>query len=142
MAQRELTLKEVMSNECFGYEVWMLTETYNRLATQRIEDQDRVLANAMIESFCIHARILIDFFNGRRGVKAEEVTRKTYKPFSSGQVRHELIFKLNNQIAHITRKRTFVASEKIGPADRKELFDAIVSELQIFMTHLKPEYRS
>jgi hypothetical protein len=137
---KEQKLKEVMSNEHFGYEVGMLTETYKRLATLRIEDP--ILANALIESFCIHARILIDFFNGRRGVKAKEVTLETYQPFQSGQVRQALTEKLNTQIAHLTLKRTSVASEKIGPDDRKELFDAIMAELQIFMMHLKKEYRS
>jgi hypothetical protein len=133
---KEQKLKEIMSNDQFGYEVWMLTETYRRLATQRLEDQDRVLANAMIESFCIHARILIDFFYGRGGVKAKEVTLKTYHPFQSGKISKALTEKLNTQIAHLTLKRTSVGSEKIGPADRTELFDAIMAELQIFKKHL------
>ena len=94
-APKEQKLKEIMSEHQFGYEVWMLTETYNRLATRRIEDEDRVLANAMIDSFCIHARILIDFFNGRGGVRAKEVTLKTYQPFQSGQVSKTLTEKLN-----------------------------------------------
>ena len=96
----------------------------------------------MIESFCIHARILIDFFNGRGGVKAKEVTLKTYQPFRSGRVSKTLTEKLNTQISHLTLKITSVYSEKIGPVDRKELFDAIMAELQIFKTHLKKEYRS
>ena len=37
-APKEQKLKEIMSDQQFGYEVWMLTETYNRLATGRIEE--------------------------------------------------------------------------------------------------------
>ena len=32
--------------------------------------QDQVIVNALIDTFCIHARQLTDFFNNRQGVRA------------------------------------------------------------------------
>src|SRR4051812_15520321 len=54
--------------------------------------------NAYIESFAIHARSLICFFNGKHGSDAADYTLG-YMPFAHGPIRKRLVDKLNQQIA-------------------------------------------
>jgi hypothetical protein len=119
------------------YEGGMLAETHARLKARTYDDP--VVVNALIESFCIHARGLIDFFNGRKGVKASSFTEPTYKPFPNGQISSGLIQKLNTQIVHLTLKRT--TTDKIDDDDRDELLVGITAELNNFVKHLTKEYR-
>jgi hypothetical protein len=53
------------------YEIWMLEQTYTRLR------DDEVIKNAIIESFCVHARNLLEFF----WKEAPKYTQN-YVPFS------------------------------------------------------------
>jgi hypothetical protein len=46
------------------YEIWMLFEIYGLLEGGV---QNTVVRNALIASFCIHARALIEFFNDKKG---------------------------------------------------------------------------
>ena len=121
------------------YEFWMLIETRNALATGV---EDRVIRNALIESFCVHARGLVGFFLDRDGAKASEFTDANYAPFKNGRIAQSLLVKINTQIMHITFSRTTDPGKKIGLADREELFTAVVSELSNFLRHAKPEYQA
>jgi len=50
-------------HEHLPYEIDMLRSTYHRLANLPNIDTD--IRNALIESFCVHARALLDFFSNR-----------------------------------------------------------------------------
>lgn len=103
---------------------------------------ERVVAFALIESFCIHARGLIEFFEDRRG--ARKYTDTAYVPFSGGNKtrRTQLKRKLNNQVAHVMEGRTSDQAQKVGPADQSELLALLDAELLHFRAHLLPEYAS
>ena len=118
------------------YEMDMLNATYSRIG----KVSDPVIANAVIESFGLHARALMEFFEKKRG--ARFYAGDSYKPFDgSGKSRREiLVKKLNNQIAHLLDGRTAKLAEKIGPDDQRDLHALITAEYAKFMGCLKPEY--
>lgn len=62
MSSTDTTKLDFFLTVSLPYELWMLDETFKRL-NEPLTDQ--VIANALIESFCIHARQLIDFFENR-----------------------------------------------------------------------------
>ena len=119
------------------YELWMLQSSYLRLAKCRLEP---VIANALIESFCIHARLLIEFFSNQQGCRAEEFTGGVYMAVHLGSLRKEVV-KLNTQIAHLTRARTTIPDEKIGPVDRLKWLKALEREAGNFSVHLAPQFK-
>jgi hypothetical protein len=135
MAAHELT--ELFERHLL-YEIWMLLETHKRLESPV---SDVVIGNALIESFCIHARALIDFFNDRKGAKASSFALPTYVRFPAGSIPVDLVTKLNTQIAHLTHNRTSDPTQKIDHVARRDLLVKIVAELTNFLQHLKPEYR-
>lgn len=125
--------------EHLRYDVDMLEGTF-RLLNELIGDV--IIGNALNESFCIHARGLIEFLtNHNKGVIAASFTDDQYAPFRSGRVSKALVDKLNTQIAHLTLKRTLDDTEKIGPADRQEIIAKIRLALDEFERHLKPELK-
>jgi hypothetical protein len=117
----------------------MLFETRTRLIAGV---NDVVLRNALIESFCIHARSLIDFFNDRKGAKASDFTEPTYVPFPNGPIADTLVTKLSTQIAHLTLNRTADPQKKIDHTAREELTTKLAAELVNFFGNLKPEYQA
>lgn len=119
------------------YELDMLAGTFAKLEQGAA---DTIVRNALIESFCIHARSLIDFFNNEQGVHASVFTADSYVPFSQGKIRSVLSEKLNTQIAHLTLRRTSDSARKIDDVARRELLDGLASALRDFTQHLKPEY--
>jgi hypothetical protein len=102
---------------------------------------DDVLRNALIESFCIHARTLIDFFNNKQAGVSRFIDG-AFVPFSNGKVAAALTTKLNAQIAHLTMERTAKGIDKIGDAERQELLDKIMPEVVAFGRSLKGRYHS
>jgi len=139
MAKPTATQLHEILREHLPYELDMLQFTFERLLWNDIVQDD--LRNALIESFCIHARSLIDFFNNKQGVWASEFVDSTYVSFRGGKVKRTLIAKLNTQIAHVTLERTADPHKKIGAVERQELFDKIRLALAEFEQHLKPEFK-
>jgi hypothetical protein len=135
MAER--ATPEEIFEEHLHYEIDMLVATFERLPAV----SDSAMANALIESFCIHARNLHDFFLGRRGAKAETFATAAYKAYIAGAISSDLDRKLNTQIAHLSEARTSDPAEKIGPADRLELLATLLAEVHNFAKHLQPQYQ-
>jgi len=140
---KETKLVEVIETH-LPYEIGMLVFTAKLLETMQpgnLPENEAAVRNALIESFCIHARNLIDFLLGKRkGVRAKAVT-DNYKPFASGRIDKALTQKIEDQIAHITLGRTSDPNEKIDGRIRAKLLRAIATELTAFRTCLKPQYR-
>ena len=117
----------------YAYELDMLEETYS------LGREAQITLNAYIESFCIHARNLIEFFrdDGRQYVET------SYTPFAATKSRIDKLNRmLNNQIAHLDiKKRTVDDDEKISANIRYELLELLGKESGEFRKHLKPEYR-
>jgi hypothetical protein len=120
------------------YEIAMMRLTHEALFGGAVR-RGTVCYNACIESFAIHARALIDFFNGRKGGDAADYTRG-YTPFVGGQVRKTLTDKLNQQIAHITEKRVNSDEEKLNTQDIQDLRLLLDAEIASFVRCLLPTY--
>lgn len=119
----------------------MLGETYSRL---RQPQTDQVVVNALIESFCIHARLLLEFFGSEghpEAVKAREFTGGEYQPAYMAAVSKTLRKKLHQQIAHLSESRTDLSDEKIGATDRTLLHTVLLQEFVHFSSMLLPEFK-
>jgi hypothetical protein len=115
-----------------NYEIWMLEETNKK------HHDDDVIKNALIESFCVHARNLFELF-------AEEALLYTqnYRPFSHITKRkHKAILaKLNVHIARVKfQGRTTNDADKINASNREEMVNILSDEIKAFKSHLRPEY--
>jgi hypothetical protein len=125
------------------YEIKMLQMTYGLLGVPWYSGW---VGNALIESFCVHARALIDFFEKRRPETDEQVcachfTDNSYQPFPSGKVDGPLRGKLQAQIAHLSYQRAKDDDDKIGPEDRKTLLTLINREIDHFAAHLRSPFK-
>jgi hypothetical protein len=117
----------------YNYELYMLANTY------RLLEDNLVQQNALIESFCIHARNLIEFFRG----DGRQYVETTYTPFAASKSRIKKLNPiLNHQIAHLdVNNRTAKNSDKISDKNRFELITILNTETVEFQKHLKESYR-
>lgn len=122
------------------YELDMLFGLYEQLQRPA---SNAVCGNALIESFCLHARQLIDFFDNQQGLHAEQFTSSGYEPLPHQTlgITPTVKRKLNTQIAHLTEQRTDDSDAKIGPRDRTQLRDGLQKALRHFEAHLKSPFR-
>jgi hypothetical protein len=97
--------------------------------------------NALIETFCIHARNLHEFFQGSRAdtAKANTFADEKYKPHPNDQARKILI--AIKQISHLTEQRTSELKEKVSSADRAQLYSSLIAEADNFTRHSQPHLR-
>jgi hypothetical protein len=130
----------------YGYELDMLQKTYAYLAHGK-HAGDEVAENALIESFCIHARALIEFF-GRKSVdgryRADSYTNANYTELPiDEETLKKLRRKLNKQIAHLDspHERTSDPTEKIGRCERDQLLTILKEQSEEFSDSLKAGYR-
>ena len=141
MSARDPAELEFALKRTFYYELWMMGETLARLAQpEKIPDQ--VFANALIESFCTHARSLLEFFGcwGRGpSVKAKEYFNGTYQAQQTLAISEDLLKKLHEQIAHMSGSRH--QAVKINPADRVTLYNALYDEALHFQSLFPPGER-
>ncbi len=121
------------------YELGMLIETFRLLQVRAIAGTPLgdIINNALIKSFCIHARNLHEFFACKRHVTACHFT-KAYQP--AGLTRDHVL-KLNNQIAHIGQGRTADTSLKINGNDRKVMLQKILAQRRIFVGCLEDRWK-
>lgn len=122
----------------FLYAAWMLNGTRDRIESGHA---DVVIRNALIKSFCITARGLVDFFEGKKGAPKTVFTDETYVRWVHGEVPGNLITKVGYQIAHLTSRRTTVAEDKINRAAQQRIYEPLAAEIANFRKHLKTEYR-
>jgi hypothetical protein len=125
------------------YEVQMLGETLRKLQERDFDDQWD--ANALIESFCVHARNLNEFFmeDGRHWdlLKASSFTDTGYRRPRKTRRRAALFKKIDRQIAHLTKRRTSGVRNKIDDRQRATMFAPLYADLRNFDLHLKPALR-
>lgn len=136
MAKINATDQDILGHH-LPYEFEMLQGTYLALENG---GHDTFIANALIESFCIHARQLIEFFSNQQGRRAKEFTGGTYAAAHLGSL-GDTATKLNTQIAHLTGQRTTDGTKKIGAADRRKLLTALEREAQNFAARLAPAFQ-
>jgi hypothetical protein len=119
------------------YEIEMLFATQQRLQQG---ESDRIVRNALIESFCVHARNLIDFLRGKRsGVTAKAVTHD-YKPFVKGEIDKKCRHMIEEQITQLGYGRTANPEQQINGHVQIVLARALAEELIEFQRHVRPGY--
>ncbi len=127
------------------YEVDMFYRTYNFLD---VPAWSPGLANAIIESFCVHARNLIEFFDQESATPGQARSNYMgakhfcdgYIPWTKGGPSNDLRGRLNRQISHLTYDRTSKEEEKIGRKERAKLVELIERELEVFGGCLRKPY--
>jgi hypothetical protein len=121
--------------EHLPYEIKMLVATYARLVNRRPED-DQFLTNVFVESFCLHARNLLEFFEkgGKsKGVVPQNYARPDYKCLHPR--RHSV--EINQQISHLIFGGRFATSDgKIGERERLEILETVRTELAHFRQYI------
>jgi hypothetical protein len=129
-----------------NYEIEQMVASLQMLGSVKVPEGwqpqaawQKALNNALMESFCVHARVLFEFFNKKKG--ARQYTEAAYKPFK-GVDTSTWVRMLNNQVAHLLEGRTADDNLKIGDQHRIDMLHALSDELEVFRKVLKPEYRS
>ena len=147
MAQKRLNQttegKMLVFTDHVMYEIKMLQMTYGFL---EVPWYSGWVGNALIESFCVHARALIEFFAKTKSQTDEQVcachfTDNSYRSFENGKVSGPLWGKLQAQIAHLSYQRTKDNEDKVSPEDRKALLKLLNKEIDHFAAHLKSPFK-
>jgi hypothetical protein len=138
-SEEHLTIRDQLMREHVPYEIAMLRATLDALSAV---EWPPLFRNILIESFAIHARVLIDFFNGKGGSDAKHFVNATYVPFAAGKVPDRLTRKLNQQVAHITERRVSGATDKLNGEDMIELRVLLDAEIAEFLRRMTPHYRA
>jgi hypothetical protein len=108
-------------------------------------------ANAFIESFCVHARNLLDFFHNTKYTDQSQ-TRLTATHFVApesefakkrpfGQDIGTLYGKLHAQILHMGERSTPIEG-KVSPEERQKLFSFIEKDWTSFYSEMIPSLRA
>jgi hypothetical protein len=92
---------EAFFSEHFPYEIGMMRYAYEKMMIGNFDQGDN---NAMIETFCIHARNIIELFKTHDSCDFDP--RYFVKPdfrINTQFIKDGLLSKINNQISHLTR---------------------------------------
>jgi hypothetical protein len=120
------------------YERWMMRES---LEAARRGAPTRFQQNLHVEGLALHARNLIEFLkNGDScGFNPTDFTTAAFsvKPTF---IRSTLVDKINQQIEHLTTKRTKKRKEKFDEPDWVETVHAVEKEFKRWIANLKPEW--
>jgi hypothetical protein len=98
--------------------------------TNKTRHDDEVIKNALIESFCLHARNLFEFFFE----EAPQYTRN-HRPFShiTTSKRKGILKKLNVHVTHVkSQGRATNDADKINDRERAEMLNILSDEIKEF----------
>ena len=134
MSNSERNLQEFLGDH-LPYEINMLRSTFTCLSLGVFTG---ALQNALIESYAIHARNLLEFFcRDSNAWPVTELCDVSYTPMARPQ---SLFRKISSQIAHLTGNRTTDQSKKLNATDPYVL-EAIENEIERFSRHLRGDLR-
>ncbi|MGJ5135703.1 hypothetical protein [Bradyrhizobium oligotrophicum] len=139
-------LKEIISHH-IPYEVRMMRQTYVMLSDgSACLWLSQTIINALIESFSIHARSLIEFFSGKDSPSggmayAKHFAKDGYEPCSEDGPGVSFKHKLNAQIAHPSYWRTSNDEEKLSAKDRAALMQFVEGELVRLSSTMKENFK-
>jgi hypothetical protein len=126
-------LKEFL-HEHLPYEIDMFRWTYIQLQIPA----PVMLRNALIESFCIHSRNLLEFFSGsHQAWPVTDFCDAHFTPLDKSRCQSPLT-RISNQIAHLGKSRTSDPNRKINVTD-PAIANLIEPEIGRFIKHLRPE---
>jgi hypothetical protein len=139
-----------IKNRHLPYEINMLRGTFKQL--KQIDDNggvpkeapiaQKVVRNALIEAFCIHARSLIDFLTNRSDPKAGDgATAAEFAPNFTSDLDvsvdplKSIRTKLNKEIFHLTKKRPDTGQFDVS-TDGIELLRLLEADIKRFQSEL------
>lgn len=130
-------LKEEFFTEHLPYELTMLRATYDLARATKPAAEH----NAMVESFLLHARNLIEFFKDRPSCDFDPrmFTVASYQ-LNKDFVADALVAKINRQTAHLTAKRISQSADELGPRDWALILRALEEETSRFVKALTSDY--
>jgi hypothetical protein len=123
--------------EHLPYEFSMLEHTFQRLH----QVQEPADWNAFLESFCIHARNVKDFFIGDRGAANNGVIANDLISFVNLRIPNALtgtFQRLNEQITHMSRHRPTDGNAKFTRAHAEKVMAWLRPQLEKFLNDLSP----
>jgi hypothetical protein len=124
--------------EHYLYEVNMMRATFAALQQR----QPQHLGNALIESFALHARILMDFYlpkaRGDDAIAAHFTATGCFVGHATAGMPPELRQKINKQITHLTYAR--VNASKLNQRDRLILLRLVELDHAAFTLAVSPEF--
>jgi hypothetical protein len=126
--------------EHLPYEISMMRGSIEVLSTPLL---GTFATNAFIETFCLHARNLIEFFRNKEGCEfdPQDFTTAAFE-VKTAFIGNGPLQWINKQVSHLTKGRTKDPAEKINTADIAEMNRAIEAEIERFLRHLTPERRA
>jgi hypothetical protein len=130
-------LKEEFFTQHLPYEIDMLRATYEFARASRSAPEHE----ALVESFLMHARNLIEFFQDRPSCDFDPrmFTGGSYQ-LNKDFIADQVLPRINRQISHLTVKRTSHDTEKLGPRDWALILGALEEEINRFTKALTREY--
>lgn len=133
-------------DEHLPYEIQMLNFTFAALCIAP-NVLGTLPVNALIGSFSIYARNLIDFFteqtvSPKQYAGAKHYVGASWRAFDGQDIKGEPFYgKLNNQTAHLTYSRVRDPTKKIGPADINRIKQLLDEEVRRFVEALPEKWR-
>jgi hypothetical protein len=137
-AEKEEAENQEMFEVHLRHEVKMLNDTYTALFSP---PPDGTLHDALIESFCIHARAICEFFKYKSEFDPRQFVDVSFQ-IEKRFIDDEMYNKLNEQIAHLSRKRKRLTKDKIGPEERRYIYEKVCEELEDYQSHLIEPYKT
>jgi hypothetical protein len=130
-------LKEEFFSQHLPYEIDMLRATYELARAPKPAAEHDALA----ESFLMHARNLIEFFQDRPSCDFDPrmFTVGSYQ-LNKDFVAEQVLPRINRQISHLTVKRPSHDAEKLGPRDWALILRALEDEIARFTKALTRDY--
>ena len=119
-----------------NYEIWMLEETYHKFLNDALTS-DVVIKNSLIESFCVHARNIIELLE-----RGRKYTKRGYQAFSTVKNIGEIKDRLSSQISHLEHRRVAATdiSNRINLQERVKILNILSAELSQFKANLSRDY--
>ncbi len=130
------------------YEIWMLMETAERLRGDKPMPDDEIAKRAVLESWLVHVRILMEFFSNRAGPDSDNVQAVHYVSGSSAKRRlraqqprkgsreWKRVKEIHKALAHLARDR-----DRLNTDWNEWDLEMVTSRLRSFFEVLPPERR-
>lgn len=130
-------LKEEFFTEHFPFEISMLRATYELARAPKPAAEH----NALVESFLMHARNLIEFYKDRPSCDFDPrmFTVASYQ-LNKDFIPDSVVARINRQTSHLTAKRISHASDELGPRDWTLILRALEEEMNRFAKALTRDY--
>lgn len=130
-------LKEEFFTHHLPHEIEMLRATYELARAARPPAEHE----ALVESFLLHARNLIEFFQDRPTCDFDPrmFTAGSYQ-LNRDFVAEGVLPRINRQVGHLTVKRTTQEADRPGPRDWALILRALEEEIARFTKALRKDY--